>query len=242
MTKHMKRLAAPRSLQIHRKEAKWTFRSSPGPHPVDRSIPLTTLVRDYLHLTQTGREAKRVIGAGEIEVDGRVRKKPTHPVGLMDIVTVPKLKKSYRIMIDRRGRLVPMPIKAADAKWKFCRVEGKTTVRGGKTQVNLHDGRNILLAKDEYKTGDVLKLSLPDQKVTGAHKFEKGNLAFVTGGAHSGELAPIEAVEVKRGPFPTLVVLKRSDKDTFRTVKEYVFPVGEKTAEVDVPEVSVLDQ
>jgi small subunit ribosomal protein S4e len=242
MTKHMKRLAAPRSLQIHRKEAKWTFRSSPGPHPVDRSIPLSVLVRDYLHLTQTGREAKRVIGAGEIVVDGRVRKKPTHPVGLMDVVTVPKLKKSYRVMMDRRGRLVPMPIKAADATWKFCRVEGKTTVPGGKTQVNLHDGRNLLLAKDEYSTGDVLKLSLPDQKVTGAHKFAKGNVAFVTGGAHSGELAPIEDVEVKRGPFPTLVLLKRSDKESFRTVKEYVFPVGEKAAEVEVPEVKILDE
>lgn len=242
MTKHLKRLAAPRTVQIARKEATWTFRSAPGPHPGDRSIPLAVLVREYLNLTETGREAKRVIGAGEIEVDGRVRKHPTHPVGLMDVVTATKLKKSFRIMMDRRGRLLPMPIKPAEAKWKLARVEDKTTIKGGKTQLNLHDGRNILLDKDDHATGDVLKISLPDQKIVGSHKFAKGTLAYVTGGAHAGELAPIEEIEVKRGPFPTLVVLKKGKDASFRTVKDYVFAVGDKTPEIEVPEVTVLDE
>ena len=242
MTKHMKRLAAPRSVNIHRKEAKWTFRSAPGAHPAERAIPLATLIRDTLGITQTGREAKRVIGNGDVQVDGVVRKEPTHAVGIMDVVSIPKLKKSYRILIDYHGRLVPLPIKTEEATWKLCRVEGKTTIAGGKTQIHLHDGRNILVEKAEYKTGDVLKISLPDQKVMGTHKFTKGTLAYVMGGAHSGELAPIEAVEVKRGPFPTLVVLRRGKDQLFRTIKAYVFPVGDKTPEIQVPEVSVVGQ
>jgi small subunit ribosomal protein S4e len=242
VTKHLKRLAAPRVMKIKRKESKWTFRSSPGPHPLEGSVPLANLVRDYLGLCATGREAKRVIGAGAIEVDGTVRKNPTHPVGLMDVVTIPKTKQSYRMLLDHHGRLIPVPIKADEAKWKLCRVEGKTTVPGGKTQVNLHDGRNLLLAADQYKTGDVVKLALPDQKVLGSHKLEKGTLALVTGGSHSGELAPIDAIEVKRGPYPNLVVLKAGKDEVFRTVKSYVFPVGEKKPDITMPEVSAVGQ
>jgi small subunit ribosomal protein S4e len=236
----MKRLAAPRAVRIHRKEKKWTFRSSPGPHPLQRSVPLAVLVREYFKLTETGREAKRVIGAGEVHVDGRAVKEATFPVGLMDVVTIPKLKQSYRILLDHRGRVLPVPIKADEAKWKLVRIENKTTIQGGKTQLNLHDGRNVLIPKDQYKVGDVLKMSLPDQKVVGALKFEKGTLALVTAGAHSGELAPIESVETTRGPHPTQVLLKGSKDASFRTIKDYVFPVGDKKPEITVPEVSAL--
>lgn len=240
MSPHLKRLAAPRVLKIHRKEAKWTFRPSPGAHAAESAIPLATLVRDYLGLCATGREARRIIGAGEIAVDGAVRKDSTFPVGLMDVVTVRQTKTSYRILLERHGWLFPVPIPTEDSTWKLCRVTNKTTVRGGKTQINLHDGRNLLVPKDEHKTGDVLKLSVPAQKVVGALKFAKGTLALVTGGEHSGEIAPIDSVEVKRGPLPNMVVLKAADGREFRTIKEYVFPVGEKTPLVQLPEVTAI--
>jgi len=40
MKKHLKRLNAPRTLNIKRKIKTWTIRSSPGPHPLEESIPL----------------------------------------------------------------------------------------------------------------------------------------------------------------------------------------------------------
>ena len=46
-----------------------------------------------------------------------------------------------------------------DAKWKLHRIENKTIVKGKKVQLNLHDGRNIIVGKDEYKSGDVLKIT-----------------------------------------------------------------------------------
>jgi len=45
----------------------------------------------------------------------------------------------------------------SDAEWKLCRIQNKTIVKGKKVQLNLHDGKNKLVEKDEYKTGDVLK-------------------------------------------------------------------------------------
>ncbi|MBI2078117.1 MAG: 30S ribosomal protein S4e [Euryarchaeota archaeon] len=234
--KHMKRIAAPRALILPRKEKKWVYKVSAGPHPVERSIPLAVVVRDHLHLCETGREARRIIGAGDVTVDGAAQKDHKFPVGLMDVVSVPKTKQTFRILLDHHARLIPVEVKGDEARWKLARVENKTTVTGGKTQINLHDGRNILVPKDQYKTGDVLKLEVPTQKVLGTHKLGAGSLGLITGGAHAGEVAPIKAVEVKKGPYPNMVVLTNKEGTEFRTIKDYVFPVGEKTAEVKIPE------
>lgn len=233
--KHMKRIAAPRALSLPRKEKKWVFKPSAGPHPVGRSIPLAVLVRDYMRLCETGREARRIIGAGDVLVDGLARKDHKFPVGLMDVVTVPKTKQAFRILLDHHARLVPVAIPAEEARWKLARVENKTTVKAGKTQINLHDGRNLLLAKDQYKTGDVLKIEVPTQKVLGTHKLAPGSLGLVVGGAHAGEVAPIKGVEIKKGPYPNMVVLSGAGDAEIRTIKDYVFPVGEKTAEIKLP-------
>jgi small subunit ribosomal protein S4e len=235
--KHEKRLAAPRAIQLHRKEKKWSYKASPGPHPHERSIPLAMVVRDYLKLCDTGREARKIIGAGAVLIDGKKEKNHKHPVGLMDVVQVPATKQSFRVLLDRHARLQLVTIPEAEARWKLTRVQNKTTVPGGKIQLNLHDGRNILVPKTEYKTGDVLKLEVPTQKVLGAHKLTPGNLGLVTNGAHAGTIATIKGVEVKKGPYPNIVVFGR-DEGEFRTIKDYVFPVGEKAADVKLPEVA----
>lgn len=237
--KHLKRLNAPRAVQLHRKEFKWTYKVTAGPHPHQRSIPLALVVRDYLTLCDTGREARRIIGAGLITVDGVPQKNHKHPVGLMDVVAVPATKQSYRVVIDRHARLQLVPIAADEARWKLSLVQNKSTIPGGKTQLNLHDGRNILLAKNDYKTGDALKIELPTQKVLGVHKLATGTLGLVIDGAHAGTIAPIKAVEVKKGPYPNMVVLNNDQGGEFRTIKGYVFPVGEKSSDVKLPEVPV---
>lgn len=240
--KHLKRLAAPRAIQLHRKEKKWTYKANPGPHPVDRSIPLALIVRDYLKVCDSGREARRIIGAGSVNVDGVPQKNHKHPVGLMDVVALPTLNQSYRVVLDRHARLQLVPLAPEEARWKLSRVENKTTVPGGKTQLNLHDGRNILVPKDEYKTGDALKIEVPSQKILGIHRFGPGTLALVTQGAHAGQIAPIKGVELKKGPYPNIVLLTGEGGTDFRTVKDYVFPVGAKQADVKLPEVNVVAQ
>ena len=41
-----------------------------------------------------------------IRIDGRVRTNPKFPLGLMDVLSFPKLKKNYRCLIDVKGRFV----------------------------------------------------------------------------------------------------------------------------------------
>ena len=238
MSKHLKRLAAPRAMPIERKVSKFAMKPSPGPHPLDSSLPLGAIIRDILKLCDTGTEARKIIKAGNILVDGRIRKDVKFPCGLMDVISIPKLKKSYRVLFNQRGKLTLVPIDGSEADWKLCRIENKTTVKGGKTQLNLHDGRNVLVENDSYKTGDVIKLSFADNKILEHYPMEKGTTALITGGKHIGEIATIEEIIITKSPKPNLVSLKGKD-GTFSTIKDYVFPIGKERPAIKLPEVKM---
>ena len=237
MSKHLKRLNAPRTLKIHRKEKTWTVRSSPGPHPLDESIPLGLILRDYLELVDTRREAKRVISNGDVLVDGVIRKDNKFPCGLMDVISIPKMKKDFRVLFDRRGKLTLVPIASNDATWKLCRVENKTIMKGKQIQLNLHDGQNKIIKTDEYKTGDVLKISFKDKKIDDTFKFDKGTVSMIIGGSHIGEVASIEDIEIIPSSKPNLTKMK--GQTSFSTLQEYVFPIGKNKPIIDLPEVKI---
>lgn len=235
MSKHLKRLASPRKWPVTRKTSVWVVRPAPGPHSIENGVPLSISLRDFLSLAKTSAEARRIIGNGEIMVDGRVTRQYKRPLGLMDVVAIPKLKQYFRVMLDTRGKLRFIKINKEEAKWKLVRIENKTVIKGGKTQINLHDGRNIVLNKDKYKTGDVLKITVPEQKIVGQYALEPGNIALLIGGNHIGEFASIEKYEKIKNPKQNLVYFEE-----FSTIKDYVFIVGQDKPELTVPDLSVL--
>ncbi len=237
MSKHLKRLNAPRTLQIHRKEETWTIKSSPGPHSLEKSIPLGLIIRNYLNLADTLKETKRIISNGEILVDGVIRKNHKFPCGIMDVVSIPKIKKDYRVLFNRRGKLILLPISSKEGNWKLCRIENKTIVKGKKIQLNLHDGTNKLVKKDEYKTGDVLKILFNEQKIDDIFKFEKGTVSIIIGGSHIGEVANIEDIEIIASSKPNLTKMK--GKNDFTTLQKYVFPIGKAKPAIELPEVKI---
>lgn len=237
MSKHLKRLAAPRILRIPRKERALTIRAAPGPHPLEQSIPLGLLVRDYLGLCDTYKEARKIVSNGDILVDGIKRKNHKFPCGMMDVISIPKMRKYVRILYDRNGKLTLVPISESDAEWKLCRIQNKTVIKGKKVQLNLHDGKNKLVEKDEYRTGDVLKLVFKENKVDEVYKFAKGTISMITGGTHVGEIASIEDIQVVASSKPNLVVLKGENE--FSTIAEYVFPIGKTKPAITIPEVKM---
>jgi small subunit ribosomal protein S4e len=118
----------------------------------------------------------------------------------------------------------------------LVRIENKHTVPGSVFQINLHDGRNILIKKNEYSSGDVLKIELPGQKIITHYLLGEGAVALMISGKHSGELGTVTQCEIKRGTEPSTV----SFKEGYFTIKKNVFVVGKGTAEIKLPEVSVV--
>ncbi len=236
MKKHLKRLAAPRSWSIARKTQKWAIKPSPGPHPQEWAIPLGSVLRDMLGHCDTGREAKRIIGSRNVMVDGKMVTNHKHPVGIMDVISIPAVKEHHRFLLDSRGHYTNVKLTDKEATWKMVRIENKTTVRGGQIQLNLHDGRNILLEKNAYKSGDTLKISLPDQKILGHYPLEKGNAAILIAGKHAGELVHVENYTPTRNPRENIVTFEEG----FATVKDNVFIVGKKKPEIKLPDVPAI--
>jgi small subunit ribosomal protein S4e len=237
MSKHLKRLHAPRPIRLHRKERKWTIRAAPGPHEKSAAIPLGLLVRDYLHLCDTYREAKRLMNKGEILIDGVIRKDSQFPIGLMDVITIPTLKKHFRVLFDRRGKLTIVPIQSSESTWKLRRIEGKTILRGKRTQLQFHDGETMIVDKDSYRKGDVVKVTFAKKKIDTIYPREKGTISLVIGGSHIGELATLESVEPIQSSKPNVATMKGDH--TFVTLEDYVFPVGKAKAIIALPEVKI---
>jgi small subunit ribosomal protein S4e len=234
MTFRLKRRAAPRSWTVPRKGAKWILRPRPGPHAQDRSIPLLLVLRDLQRVVVSAREARLLLRSGAVRVDAKVAQDLARGIGLMDTVSLaPPLDRHYRLVTDKRGKLVLASIPSTEAAVKIGRVRAKHAAKGGKVEVTLHDGRNLLVAADTaYRVGDSLKIELPGQKVLEHLVLKPGALAYVAGGSHVGELARVERVEVRNSPQPNLVHFKEG----FSTIKEYVFVVGEHTPGITLGE------
>ena len=221
---HLKRLVAPRSWSIARKERTWTTKPMPGKHSLEGAIPISTILRDYLKVCDNNREARIIINDGAVMIDQRIVRDPKTAVGLMDVVSIPLMKIHMRTVLDKHGRIQFVPIKTTEAKWKLLRIEDKTTIRKGKTQLNLHDGTNIL-SEEKVKTGDVIQVSLPDFKIKKILPLKKGAQALITGGAHVGSISKITGEKVTRSTKPNLVMYKE-----FQTIRPYSFVVGDKKA------------
>ena len=222
----MKRLTMPRSWPLPRKSSVWIQKPNPCGHPLDLCMPMGVILRDVLGVAQNRREAKKILHSKLVKVDGAIETDIGRGVGLMDVLTVGDV--SYKCVLDTNGKLRYRTIPAKEALTKICRVMGKTTIKGAKTQVHLHDGRNLLFNENpEYKTGDSLVISLPDQEVKSYHKFEEGSIAYLTGGNHIGELATVRGQDIKRSSKANEVQF-----DDFGTISDYVFIISDES---DIP-------
>ncbi|MBS3118282.1 30S ribosomal protein S4e [Candidatus Woesearchaeota archaeon] len=222
---HVKRIAAPGSWMIKRKENKYISRPMSGKHALQDSLSLVVVLRDFLGLAKTSREVKKILLSKEILVDGRKVKESKSALGLFDVLSIPETKEHYRILMDEKGRLAPIKIDEKESKVEPCKVIGKRIINGGKTQLNLYDGKNILSEEKDIKTGDTLLISLPELKINKHWKAHKGAAIFLIDGSHQGETGELVELQDEQAVF--LINGKK-----VQTSKNYVFVIGENKPEI----------
>jgi len=243
-SRHLKREVTPTFWPIHRKKYVWALKPSPGPHPIERCIPLGIIVRDFFGFAKTMREAKKIISQGKILVDGKVRRDEHFPVGLMDVISIPEINTYYRVVPCKKG-LTLHEINSEEAGYKICRIENKTTVDGGYIQLNLHDGRNILIRTEDpsnpagniYGTLDVLRIGLPNQEILEHLRLDLGMIAIIVDGENIGKYGLIKAIEERSGQKRrrSFVTIEDSKGLTYQTILDYIFVIGDKVPRISLP-------
>ncbi len=220
--RHTKRLAAPKALQLLRKENRWVKTTIAGSHSKAFSIPLVVLLRDMLKVVSTTAEAKKVLNAGKVTIDGRIIANPGFSIGLMDVVTV-QGGDSF-VIINKKGKL--LPVKTTANTYKLCKVTGKHVTKNGKVQLSLHDGRSLIVKDGKpYSTGDTLKLEIPSAKVLEHYKLEKGSTCYVFRGRHAGETGSLVEIHVFPGITPSNAKITTPSGKEAITLKDYIFVV-----------------
>jgi len=220
---HLKRIASG-----YGKQPRFITVPNPGAHPKEESIPLLLLVRDKLDYADTARESNRIIRNGHILVNGRTREDPKYGIGLMDVIEIPTLPKFFRVLPSRKG-LYLKEIDKKESALRLCRIANKSILPGGKVQLNLHDGTNLLVEQGKYKTRDTVIIDTKKGKITGVIEFKEGNTAMVVHGRHSGEVGKI--VEILPGTMTRDSLTKVGE---LQTLTKYLFVIGE-----DKPMISV---
>jgi len=237
---HLKRLSAPRVLRIPRKVARFVTRALPGRHPLEASIPLAIILRDYLKLVDTYAEAKKVVHLGKILVDGEVVREPRLGIGLMDIVSIPSIGRNFRILPRFKRGLEIIEINEEESSIKLCQVKRKQHVKGGNIQFTLHDGRNLQFQPGgpevhNIKVGDTYVIEVPGQRVRAVIRRVVGSYCLITGGSRMGLHGRlVEIDEYRLYPAKRHASLD-SGIGRISTVLDYFMPVGEDKPWIRLP-------
>jgi small subunit ribosomal protein S4e len=231
MSDHLKRLRAPDSWHIPKKTNKFITKTAAGPHNAN-AMPVAVWLRDHMGFALNLKEVKQILGQRDVIINGRPCRDPRMGIGIFDIITMPKIGKNFRILRDKKGRHKTIEIDAESAKTRLAKIRNKTIVSGGKVQLNLRYGGNVL-ADNRYKPGDSVVLSLlGDDRFTivDHFPFAVGNMAMVIGGKHSGKIARITRIDKIAGSVPNRVFLAdESAGTTFDTIDYYIYMVGRET-------------
>jgi len=215
MNRHLKRMSAPRTWPIKRKESVWITRQNPGPHTMKTSIPLNVIFKDILGYTKTTRETKKVLQQGNVFVNNQVRKDVRFPVGPLDVLSLPT-GENFRLLYNKLGKFVLVPIAKEESKKIIYKIKNKNLLKGKKVQLNFENGSNMIVDKDIYSTGD--SIILEEGKIKEHIKFDDSMIAYVTGGKHINSVGHLKKTD-KGYEIKT-------KKGLFKVQKEHVFVIG----------------
>lgn len=216
---HLKRISAPKTWPLARKDAKFVIRPNAG-KVHELSLPLGYILKDMLPVCDTLREVKVLLSHRKVLANGKIRRDYKYPVGLYDVITVDDI--SYRVVIAKNGKLAVNKIDAKEKDSLLLQITSKKLVVGGKFHLGFFGGHSIILdSAKEYSVGDSVVVD-GKGKISKHIPMKKGALIQFIGGKHIGAKGTVESIDDQK------IIVKIGDLPT-ETLKTYAFVVGEKT-------------
>ena len=222
-----KRMTAPDAWQISRKESKYVVSTAHGPHN-GSALPIGIWIRDHMNLAQNTKEVKKILHDRNVVLNGNVVTDEHIGIDVFDIISFPKINKHYMILVDAKGRHTEYEISPEAAKVQLVKVANKTTLVGGKPQINLTSGANFI-GDNSYKGKDSLVIGLvgDERFVVQQHfPFAVGNMAVIIGGQHTMKTGKIVEIQIQQSSLPNRVILEDANGEKFETIEDYVYMIG----------------
>ncbi len=193
---HLKRQAAATNLPIKRKGTTYIARALSNPY---NSVPLLIALRDMLKLVKTRKELEKMIKLKLLKINWRIARDYRDSINIFNIL---EADKKYILTILKTGRFA---FEEATSSDRLCKVTGRKLLSGGKIQLNLHDGTN-LLSNDKINIEDSVYLS-QENKIKKHLSLEKNVKVFVMSGKYKGFRGVVSGLDKKK------VVAKLKDKE-----------------------------
>jgi small subunit ribosomal protein S4e len=223
---HLQRLASPKTWKVERKKSKYITRPSPGGHPKEWSISINTVMKEILGIAKTTKEVKHLLNNKDVLVNDKPVISVRFPVGLMDILSIPKSKTNHRVILDTKGKLDFIVV--SDASKRVARIDGKVVIKGGNQTLTLHNG-GTLINDSKCKVGD--SLLLESGKFKQILPMEDGAFVLLLGGNNVGVTGKVKRI-FKDGRVRKIEVEHGSE--TLVTLEKFAFVLGKSKSEVDV--------
>lgn len=195
---YLKRLAMPKSWPLARKNTRGIYIIKPKAS-LEKSISLVVILRDLLKMAKVRKEIKKIVNAGDIQINCKKINDERLPVQLFDVISIQKIKKYYMLSLTKNGKLSVIEINESESHKKVCKIIGKTALGGKKIQLNLDDGRNFF--SNEGKVNDSVLIDLKQKKILKVMPVkEKANVKITNGkmAGHDGVISKIEGIGKKR--------------------------------------------
>jgi small subunit ribosomal protein S4e len=219
---HLKRIAAPRTWPILRKENVFVLRPSAG-KKFELSLPIGFVLKELLQAVQTTKELKAVLSQKQVLVNAKVVSDIAYPLGLYDLVTIVPTKTTYRLVLSSLGKL---QLVKTTSSTRVCKVISKKTIGAKKTQIGTLNGQTTTQAPAQVRVGDSIVIEA--QKVSKHLPLQVGSYIQFIGGRHIGTVGHVKTIDAQ------VITVELADKTVVETLKEYAFVIGEKKPEIEV--------
>ena len=180
---HKTRNETPKTWPIARKGTKYIVVAS---HNKRAGIPLLILLRDILKIAKKRKEVERILRDGKIKVNGKIVRDEKYALLLLDILNIGE--KNYKLILENRK----FKFEDTKEKEKIAKIIGKKILHKGKVQINLNDGRNLIV-KEKMNIGDSLAINF-EGKITRKIELKENSKIIVISGSHIGEEGKVEKI------------------------------------------------
>ncbi len=188
---HLKRQKAPKNWPIYRKGTKYVARPRSD---VGKGISLLIVLRDMLKIVQNRKEAKRAIHLQNILINNRRARGEKESILLFDTIKIVPKKRSYMLDLTEKGKITVSEIKENESGQKVAKIINKKILKGGKTQLNLSDGRNFI-SDIKCNTNDSALINLEKKKIEKCIPLKEGSEIIVFAGKHAGKKGSIRKID-----------------------------------------------